>query len=194
MQGSPLGGRYVLLSLLGSGGMAKVYLAHDELLGREVALKILREELARDEEFAERFRREARSAASLSHRHIVQVYDYGEQQNGPSYIAMEYVSGGTLKDRIDREGTLDSAEAARLASQVAQALQAAHERGVIHRDVKAQNVLLSAAGEAKVVDFGIARAASATSISQTSTVLGTAAYISPEQAMGEPRPDSRAGC
>jgi eukaryotic-like serine/threonine-protein kinase len=181
-----IGSRYVLSDLLGSGGMARVYLAHDELLDRKVALKTLREEHARDEEFAERFRREARSAASLSHPHIVQVYDYGEQQNGLSYIAMEYVSGGTLGDLLLRDGALGCEEAARLASQVAEALGFAHERGVIHRDVKPQNVLLTTAGEAKVADFGIARVASSSAISRTSTVLGTATYISPEQAMGEP--------
>ena len=186
MQNNPLGGRYTLLTLLGSGGMAKVYLAHDELLGRKVALKILREQHAKDEEFAERFRREARSAAALSHPHIVQVYDYEEEENGPSYIAMEYVSSGTLGDRLTRDGPLGCAEAARLASQVAEALGFAHERGVIHRDIKPQNVLLTAAGDAKVADFGIARVASISAISRTSVVLGTAAYISPEQAMGEP--------
>ena len=186
MQNDPLGGRYILLTLLGAGGMAKVYLARDELLGRKVALKILREEHANDEEFAERFRREAQSAAALSHPHIVQIYDYGEEANAPSYIAMEYVSGGTLGDRVCRDGPLGCAEAARLASQIAEALGFAHERGVIHRDVKPQNVLLSAAGDAKVADFGIARVTSASAISRTSVVLGTAAYISPEQAMGEP--------
>ena len=185
MQNSPFDGRYTLLPLLGSGGMAKVYLAHDELLGRKVALKILREQFVKDEEFAERFRREAQSAAALSHPHIVQVYDYGEEANGQAYIAMEYVPGGTLGDRFSRDCPLGYAEAARLASQVAEALGFAHERGVIHRDVKPQNVLLTAAGDAKVADFGIARVASTSAISRTGIVLGTAAYISPEQAMGE---------
>jgi eukaryotic-like serine/threonine-protein kinase len=186
MHNIPLGGRYTPLHLLGSGGMAKVYLVHDELLGREVALKILREQYAKDEEFAQRFRREAQSAAYLNHPNIVQVYDYGEGENGPSYIAMEYVSGGTLGDRLRRDGPLGGAEAARLASHVAEALGFAHGRGVIHRDVKPQNVLLTAAGAAKVADFGIARVDSTSAISRTSVVLGTAAYISPEQAMGEP--------
>jgi eukaryotic-like serine/threonine-protein kinase len=185
MQNSLLGGRYTLLHLLGSGGMAKVYLAHDELLGRDVALKVLTEQYAKDEEFAERFRREAQSAAALSNRHIVEIYDYGEEENGPSYIAMEYVSGGTLGDRLSSDGPLGCAEAARLASQVAEGLGFAHERGVIHRDIKPQNVLLTAAGEAKVGDFGIARVASTSAISRTSIVLGTAAYMSPEQAVGE---------
>ena len=186
MQSNHLGGRYTLLHLLGSGGMATVHLAHDELLGRKLALKILREEYAKDEEFAERFRREAQSAAALSHPRIVQIYDYAEEANGQSYIAMEYVSGGTLGDRLSRGGPLGCVEAARLASQVAEALGFAHERGVIHRDVKPHNVLLTAAGDAKVADFGIARVASSSAISRTSIVLGTAAYMSPEQAVGEP--------
>jgi eukaryotic-like serine/threonine-protein kinase len=186
MHNTPLGGRYTPLHLLGSGGMAKVYLVHDELLGRKVALKVLKEQYAKDEEFAERFRREAQSAAALSHPHIVPVYDYGEEENGPSYIAMEYVPGGTLGDRLRRDGPLECAEAARLASQVAEALGFAHDRGIIHRDIKPQNVLLTGAGDAKVADFGIARVASRGAISRTSIVLGTAAYISPEQAMSEP--------
>ncbi|MDP9488494.1 MAG: protein kinase, partial [Actinomycetota bacterium] len=181
-----LGDRYVPSGLLGGGGMAKVFLAHDRILGRDVALKVLREQYAEDGEFVERFRREATSVATLNHPNVVQVYDQGRSEDGRYYIAMEYVPGGALKDRIDGEGTLDPAEAARLASQVAEALQAAHERGIVHRDVKPQNVLLTAAGDTKVADFGIARAASATAISRTSLVLGTARYMSPEQAMGEP--------
>jgi predicted Ser/Thr protein kinase len=181
-----LGDRYVPSGLLGGGGMAKVFLAHDRILGRDVALKVLREQYAEDGEFVERFRREATSVATLNHPNVVQVYDQGRSEDGRYYIAMEYVPGGALKDRIDGEGTLDPAEAARLASQVAEALHAAHERGIVHRDVKPQNVLLTAAGDTKVADFGIARAASATAISRTSLVLGTARYMSPEQAMGEP--------
>jgi eukaryotic-like serine/threonine-protein kinase len=163
-----------------------VYLAHDEILERNVALKVLREQFVEDEGFAERFKREARSAASLSHPRLVQVYDRGEAEDGASYIAMEYVPGGTLKDRILREGALEPREAASLALQVAEALGTAHERRVVHRDIKPQNVLLTATGDAKVADFGIARAASAATISQTSLVLGTASYMSPEQAVGEP--------
>ncbi len=181
-----LGERYAPSALLGGGGMAKVFLARDRVLGRDVALKILREQYAEDTEFVERFRREAKSVASLNHPNVVQVYDQGRSGDGRYYIAMEYVPGGTLGDRIDVEVTLDPGESARLASQVAGALQAAHGRGIVHRDVKPQNVLLTAAGEAKVADFGIARAASATSLSLTSLVLGTARYMSPEQALGEP--------
>ena len=192
MQQATLGNRYRLLDKLGGGGMAKVYLAHDEILGRDVAVKVLREQFTDDEEFVERFRREARSAASLRHPNIVQIYDQGEADDGAHYMAMEYVSGGTLKERILARGRLSSDEAASVALKVAKALGAAHEKGVIHRDIKPQNVLLTEAGEPKVADFGIALAASAATISQTSRVLGTAGYMSPEQALGEracPRSD-----
>ncbi len=185
-------GRYSILRTLGGGGMARVYLAHDEVLGREVALKVLRDQYAEDAEFAERFKREARSAASLSHPNIVSVYDRGVAEDGTSYIAMEYVTGGSLKERISQEGILDTKSAASVALQITEALEAAHGRGVIHRDIKPHNVLLTSTGDVKVADFGIARAAAHTSISQTSLVLGTASYMSPEQALGEavdPRSD-----
>ena len=179
-------GRYGIQSTLGGGGMAKVYLAHDEVLGRDVAIKILRDQYAEDAEFAERFKREARSAASLSHPNIVAVYDRGVAEDGTSYIAMEHVPGGSLKERISQDGALDVDSAIGMALQITYALEAAHGRGVIHRDIKPHNVLLTSAGDAKVADFGIARAAAYTSISQTSLVLGTASYMSPEQALGEP--------
>jgi eukaryotic-like serine/threonine-protein kinase len=178
--------RYTLGDPLGSGGMAEVYLAHDEVLDRDVALKILRDRFAEDKEFVERFRREAQSAAALNHPNIVSVYDRGCSEDGTYYIAIEYVPGGTLKERILREGPLEPSTAAELGSQVARALGFAHERGVIHRDVKSQNILLAETGEAKVADFGIARAATATTTSRSSLVLGTAGYMAPEQAMGEP--------
>ena len=177
-------GRYEIIRPLGDGGMAEVYLARDEVLGRDVALKILKEWLAEDEVFLERFRREARSAATLNHPNVVQVYDQRRSGEGRYYIVMEHVPGGTLKDRIANEGPLDPAEATRLASQVAEALRVAHEAGVVHRDVKSQNVLLAANGDAKVADFGIAHAAHTTTISEPGTVLGTARYMSPEQATG----------
>ena len=180
-----LNNRYGVSGLLGSGGMAKVYLAYDEVLGREVALKVLREQYAENDEFVERFRREAQAAASLSHPNIVAIYDRGCSEDGSYYIVMEYVPGGTLKDRIVQDGPLAPHRAAELAAQIAGALGAAHESGVIHRDVKPQNVLLTAAGDVKVTDFGIARAASEASISGTSTILGTVSYMSPEQAMGK---------
>ncbi len=185
MLGEISGGRYALSELLGAGGMAEVFLAHDRILGRDLALKVLREGYAKDAGFVSRFRREAISAAALNHPNVVQVYDQGRAEDGRLYIAMEHVLGGNLKDLITRRGVLDPAEAARLASQVAEALQAAHERGIVHRDVKPQNVLLGEAGEAKVADFGIALAASTSTTSGTNLVLGTASYMSPEQAMGE---------
>ena len=179
-------GRYILSRSIGGGGMAEVFLAHDGVLDRDVALKILRSQYANDEEFVERFRREARSAASLSHPNIVPVYDRGETEDGSSYIAMEYVSGGTLKERLDERGPIEPGRALAAAAQVAEALWAAHERGVIHRDIKPQNILLTETGHLKVTDFGIARAASAVTISATNAVFGTAGYLSPEQALGEP--------
>jgi serine/threonine protein kinase len=180
-----IGGRYSLRDPLGRGGMAEVFRAHDETLNRDVALKILREQYADDEGFVERFRREAQSAASLNHPHTVHVYDWGRSEDGTAYyMAMEYVPGGTLKDCILAEGPLPPRTAVQVASQVAQALEAAHTRGVIHRDVKPQNVLLTTSGEAKVTDFGIAQAASATTTSRSGLILGTAGYMPPEQAKG----------
>jgi eukaryotic-like serine/threonine-protein kinase len=177
--------RYVLSGLLGAGGMAEVFLAHDQILGRDLALKVLREHYAKDAQFVERFRREAQSAAALNHPNVVQVYDQGRFEDGRYYIAMEHMPGGSLKDHIDRTGPLDPAEATRFASQIAGALRVAHERGMVHRDIKPQNVLLDEAGDAKVADFGIALAASTSSTSGTNLVFGTASYMSPEQAMGE---------
>ena len=176
--------RYALTDFLGGGGMARVYLARDEELRRDVALKLLRQEYAEDEVFLQLFRRESRSAATLSHPNVVQVYDARRSADGRHYIAMEYVSGGTLKERLAREGSLEPDEAARLTSQVAQALRAAHERGIVHRDVKSRNILLSKSGAAKVTDFGIALAADATTISQPGPLLGTARYMAPELATG----------
>src|ERR671920_2231172 len=182
-----LDNRYTRGELLGRGGMAEVYLAHDEVLDRDVALKVLTEKHAENEEFVERFRREARSAAFLNHPNIVSVYDQGRSEDGTYYIAMEYVPGGTLKDRVLGEGALDPGAATEFASQIAQALGHAHERGVIHRDIKCPNILLTQAGYAKVADFGIARAATATTTgSQAHPILGTPGYMSPEQATGKP--------
>ena len=166
--------------------MARVYLAQDEILGRDVAIKVLLGQYADDEEFVERFRQEARSAASLSHPNIVPVYDQGRSEDGSYYMAMEYVPRGTLKDWIKREGALAPEAAAGVALQIASALQVAHEKGVIHRDIKPQNVLVTSSGDVKVTDFGIARAASASTQTRTGMVLGTAGYMSPEQAKGEP--------
>ena len=177
--------RYALVRVLGSGGMAKVYLAHDEVLGRDVALKMLRGAYAEDEEFVERFKREAQAAARLSHPNIVAVYDRGRAEDGSYYIAMEYVPGGTLKERIVRDGALSPGISAGVAEQIADALSAAHDQGVVHRDIKPQNALVTRSGDIKVTDFGIARAAASPSVTATSVVLGTAAYMSPEQAQGK---------
>ena len=166
--------------------MAEVYLAHDDVLGRNVALKVMSERYAFDDEFVERFRREAQSAAALSHPNIVSVYDRGESEDGTYYMAMEYLPGGTLKDRILRRGALPPRTAAAVALQIAEALCAAHRAGVVHRDIKPHNVLVTAAGDVKVGDFGIARAATTSTMTRTGSILGTAHYISPEQAMGEP--------
>ena len=185
MLGDISGGRYALSELLGAGGMAEVFLAHDRILGRDLALKVLRENYAKDAAFVSRFQREAVSAAALNHPHVVQVYDQGRSEDGRLYIAMEHVPGGNLSDLITRRGPLDPAEAARLASQVAEALGSAHEHGIVHRDVKPQNVLLDEAGDAKVADFGIAVAASTSTTSGTNRLFGTPTYMSPEQAMGE---------
>src|SRR5918992_1422142 len=174
--------RYELRDLVGSGGMAYVHLAHDEVLDRDVALKLLKARYAENEELVERFRREARSAASLSHPHIVPVFDWGETGEGTYYIAMEYLSGGTLKDRITSEGAPQPRTVVEVALQIAEALEAAHERGVIHRDIKPRNILITDSGHVKVTDFGIARAAEATTISSLGDILGTAKYMSPEQA------------
>ena len=180
------GGHYTLRGLLGSGGMADVFLAHDEVLERDVALKVLKKQYAEDEGFVELFRREARSAASLNHPDIIVVYDWGRSEDETYYMSMEYVPGGTLKDRIRDEGFLDPHAAIQLASWVAQALGFAHEQGMVHRDVKSQNILLTEAGAVKVADFGIARAAAATTTSRSNRLLGTAGYMSPERVQGGP--------
>ena len=185
MLGDTFGDRYLLSGLLGTGGMAEVFLAHDQMLDRDIALKVLMEHYAKDERFVRRFRKEAQSAAALNHPNVVQIYDQGRAEDGRYYIAMEHMSDGSLEDLILRRGPLGPSEAARLASQVAEALHAAHRRGIVHRDIKPQNVLLDKAGNAKVADFGIALAASRTSTSGTNLLFGTPSYMSPEQAMGE---------
>ena len=165
--------------------MADVFLAHDDILDRDVALKVMSTRYKTDEEFVERFKREAQSAAALSHPNIVSIFDRGEAEDGTYYIAMEYLPGGTLKDRILKRGALPAYTAAAVALQMAEALRAAHERDVIHRDIKPHNILVTGSGDVKVTDFGIARAASSSTMTRTGHILGTAHYISPEQAMGE---------
>src|SRR6266508_4503372 len=172
-------GRYEVGRLLGAGGMAEVYEGHDRLLARRVAIKILLSQYAHDPAFLARFRREAQSAASLSHPNIVSVFDTGSEGD-TWFIVMEYVDGRTLKDIIRAEGALYWARAAEVAADVA----VAHARGIVHRDVKPGNVMLTTEGKVKVMDFGIARATAVPSITQTSAVVGTAQYIAPEQAQG----------
>jgi hypothetical protein len=182
--GELIAGRYELAELVGTGGMSSVYRAHDRLLERDVALKVLHEQYTADDDYVERFRREARSVAQLSHPNIVTVIDRGEQ-DGRQFIVFEYVDGENLKSLVEREGPLPEREAVGLTLQVARALGFAHENGLIHRDVKPQNVLLNGDGQAKVTDFGIARSLEVHGgLTQTGTVLGTSDYIAPEQARG----------
>ena len=182
--GAVIGGRYQLIRAIGTGGMAKVWLAHDRLLDREVAVKILAERYASDPDFVERFRREASAAAGLSHPNIVTVYDRGET-DGSYYIVMEHLPGPDLKDIIRQRGRLAPRQAVDAALQVLAALSAAHRRNVIHRDIKPQNVLVSEDGHLKVTDFGIARAGDDAGVTEVGSVIGTAQYLSPEQARGE---------
>jgi serine/threonine-protein kinase len=176
--------RYRVVSRLGSGGMADVYLAEDQLLGRQVAVKLLHRHFAEDQEFVERFRREASSAARLSHPNIVGIFDRGEW-NGTYYIAMEYVAGRSLKTIVREQGALPPATAIEIVIQILRAARFAHKRGVIHRDLKPHNVIVDEEGRARVTDFGIARAG-ASDMTMTGSIMGTAQYLSPEQAQGQP--------
>src|SRR3712207_6395965 len=181
--------RYRLVARIATGGMGEVWRAEDTLLGRPVAVKVLKSEYADDQDFLERFRAEARHTASLSHPGIANVYDYGEVEAAPvggrpaatAYLVMELVDGEPLSTILAREGRLEPARAMDIIGQTAIALQAAHDAGVIHRDVKPGNLLVRPDGVVKVTDFGIARAADAVPLTQTGTVLGTAYYLSPEQ-------------
>ena len=185
MVGRILNSRYELTEKLGEGGMALAWKARDLLLGRQVTVKLMRDSLAADPEFVARFRREAQTAASLSNEHIAAVYDFGSD-GGLHYIVMEYVPGEDLRHRLRREGALSTMETLEIAVQVAEALEAAHAKGLVHRDIKPGNILITADGQVKVTDFGIARADSAPDDTATDTLLGSAHYISPEQARGEP--------
>jgi serine/threonine-protein kinase len=182
-EGTVIDGRYRVLSKLGAGGMADVYCAEDTHLGRKVALKLLHARFAQDQEFVERFRREASSAAGLQHPNVVGVYDRGEFE-GTYYIAMEYCEGQTLKDVVARTA-LDPARAITITKQMLIAARFAHRRNVIHRDLKPHNVILDAEDNVKVTDFGIARAG-ASDITEVGAIMGTAQYLSPEQAQGRP--------
>ncbi len=183
--GTKLNGRYRLEARIGAGGMSTVYRALDETLQRRVAIKLMNTEVVSDSDQLERFRREARAVAQLSHPNIVGVIDAGEDEGRP-YIVFEYVEGETLKDRIRRRGPMPIPEAVAYAIEIARALGAAHARHIVHRDVKPQNVLIDEEGSAKVTDFGIARTLEEDGLTADGRVLGTTDYVSPEQALGQP--------
>ena len=192
-----LGGRYEVGELIGRGGMADVHLGHDTRLGRQVAIKMLRSDLARDANFLMRFRREAQSAAGLNHPAIVAIFDSGEDDSvveGPNgtrttlpYIVMEYVDGETLRQQLTDQQQLQPAEAIRVTEGILDALAYSHRMGIVHRDIKPANVMITTGGHVKVMDFGIARAIAdtAATMTQTQSVVGTAQYLSPEQAQGQ---------
>jgi eukaryotic-like serine/threonine-protein kinase len=196
--GTLLGGRYRLDAQIGRGGMSTVYRSFDIVLERPVAIKLMHREIASDSDQLERFRREARSVAQLNHPHVVTVIDAGEEPSpegqhpeadgevGTPYIVLEYVEGETLKDLIRREGPLEIPQAIAYAIEIARALGAAHERLIVHRDVKPQNILISDEGGAKITDFGIARTLTEDGLTMAGRVLGTTDYVSPEQALGQP--------
>src|SRR5919204_52372 len=177
-------GRYKILRKLGAGGMADVYLAEDQELGRRVAIKILNDRHAADDQFVERFRREAKNAAGLSHPNIVSIYDRGTAE-GTYYIAMEYLEGRSLKELILSRGPAPARIAIEYARQILGALRFAHRNGIVHRDIKPHNVLVDSEGRLKVTDFGIARAG-ASQMTEAGSIIGTAQYLSPEQAKGAP--------
>src|SRR6478672_2123562 len=192
-----LGGRYEVAELIGRGGMADVHLGHDTRLGRQVAIKMLRSDLARDANFLMRFRREAQSAAGLNHPAIVAIFDSGEDDSaveGPNgtrttlpYIVMEYVDGETLRQQLSKRKQFEPAEAIRVTEGILDALAYSHRMGIVHRDIKPANVMITTGGHVKVMDFGIARAIAdtAATMTQTQSVVGTAQYLSPEQAQGQ---------
>ena len=179
--GTVLRGRYEIVEKIGSGGMAVVYRGRDRELERYVTVKVLREEYIGDDEFIERFRSEARSAAKLSHPNIVRVYDVGADDD-INFIVMEYIHGDTLKKAIKEKAPFDSRSTINVAIQVASALSQAHKGHIVHRDIKPQNILVGTDGVVKVTDFGIARAATATTMTTTANAAGSVHYFSPEQA------------
>ena len=183
-KGQKINDRYEIIKTLGEGGMANVYLAKDVILDRNVAIKILRGDLAGDEKFVRRFQREALSASSLSHPNIVEMYDVGED-NGTYYIVMEYVPGMTLKQLIKKRGSLSLSEAIDIMLQITDGITDAHDSYIIHRDLKPQNILVKENGEIKITDFGIAMALNSTQLTQTNSVMGSVHYLPPEQASGK---------
>ncbi|NMB07196.1 MAG: Stk1 family PASTA domain-containing Ser/Thr kinase [Tissierellia bacterium] len=187
MIGTVLGGRYEIIEKIGAGGMAYVYKARCKLLNRNVAIKILRDEFVNDEEFIKKFRRESQAAASLSHPNIVNVYDVGMEEidgNSIYYIVMEYIKGKTLKEIIREKGKLTLEETLDYSIQIGEALEHAHKNHIVHRDIKPHNIMITEDGRVKVTDFGIARAATASTVTNTSNVIGSVHYFSPEQARG----------
>ncbi|ETT57185.1 Stk1 family PASTA domain-containing Ser/Thr kinase [Paenibacillus sp. FSL H8-0457] len=183
MIGHELAGRYKIIERIGGGGMALVYKAQDILLNRNVAIKVLRQQFVHDEEFIRRFRREAQSAASLSHSNVVSIYDVGQEED-VHYIVMEYIEGQNLNEIIKERAPLQVEEAVRIATQICDALGHAHHNQIIHRDIKPHNILIGRNGRVKVTDFGIARAVTSTTITQTGSVVGSVHYFSPEHAKG----------
>ena len=189
--GRVLGGRFRLVSPIGSGASAHVFLAHDVVLGRPVAVKVLHPALAGDLPFLRRFRAEAQAAATLNHPHITQIFDWGEDDDGP-YLVLEYLGGGSLRDLLDAGHRLSPAQAAAVGAQAAEALDYAHRRGLVHRDVKPANFLFEEEGRLRIADFGLARALSEAAWTEPiGAMLGTARYASPEQVEGR-RVDGRA--
>ena len=183
-KGSKINDRYQIIKTLGEGGMANVYLAHDTILDRNVAVKVLRGDLATDEKFVRRFQREALSASSLSHPNIVEMYDVGED-DGQYYIVMEFVDGKTLKQVLKQRGHLSVTEVIDIMSQLTDGMAHAHDAYIIHRDIKPQNIMILSNGMIKITDFGVATALNATQLTQTNSVMGTVHYLPPEQAQGK---------
>ena len=184
VKGSIINDRYQIIKTLGEGGMANVYLAHDNILDRNVAVKVLRGDLANDEKFVRRFQREALSASSLSHPNIVEMYDVGED-DGQYYIVMEYVDGKTLKQVLKQRGHLSITEVVDIMLQLTDGLAHAHDAYIIHRDIKPQNIMILSNGMIKITDFGVATALNSTQLTQTNSVMGTVHYLPPEQANGK---------
>lgn len=184
VKGSKINDRYQIIKTLGEGGMANVYLAHDTILDRNVAVKVLRGDLANDEKFVRRFQREALSASSLSHPNIVEMYDVGED-DGQYYIVMEYVNGKTLKQVLKQRGQLSITEVIDIMLQLTDGMAHAHDAYIVHRDIKPQNIMLLSNGVIKITDFGVATALNSTQLTQTNSVMGTVHYLPPEQAQGK---------
>lgn len=183
IKGQKIDGRYQIIRTIGEGGMANVYLAYDTILEREVAVKVLRGDLANDEKFVKRFQREAKAASSLNHPNIVEMYDVGED-DGNYFIVMEYVNGKTLKNLIKKRGALSLSETIDIMLQLTSGIACAHDSYIIHRDIKPQNVMILEDGRVKITDFGIAVALNSTELTQTNSVMGSVHYLPPEQANG----------